>query len=67
MADSRRQVEEAATDIGACLEPFMGGADSRGAYTILKRWYRHASAGVPKPSRMDIEKVRGDFLTLYHR
>ena len=27
MADSWRQVEEAATKIGACLEPSMGGAE----------------------------------------
>ena len=37
VADSRRRVEETSTDIRACMEPSMGGADSCGAYTILKR------------------------------
>ena len=45
----------------------MGGADPRGAYTIMKLWYRHASAQVPNPFRTDMEKVRGDFQTLYQR
>ena len=67
MADYRRKAEEAATDIGACLEPSTGGADPRRAYTILKRWYRYASAWAPNPCRTDMEKVRGDFQTLYQR
>ena len=43
----------------------MGETDSRGAYAILKRWYRHASARAPNLSRTDMEKVGGDFQTLY--
>ena len=35
MADSWRLVEEAAREIGACLEPSTGGVDLRGAYAIL--------------------------------
>ena len=66
MADSRRRVEEAATDIRECLEPSTGGADSWGVYTILKRWYQHESAREPNHSQTDIEKFRGDFQTLYH-
>ena len=53
-------------DIGECLEPSTGGADSWGVYTILNRWYQHESAREPNPSRTDIEKFRGDFQTLYH-
>ena len=45
----------------------MGGVDPRGLFAMLKRWYRHASAWAPKPSRTDMEKVRGYFQTLYHR
>ena len=36
-------------------------------YAVLKRWYRHASMRAPKPYRMDMEKVRGDFQTLSQR
>ena len=36
-------------------------------YTILKLWYQHASAWALNPSWMDMEKVRGDFQTLYQR
>ena len=67
MTDYRRRLEEATTEIGTCLDPDTGGADPRGAYAILKRWYWHASAQLPNPSWTDIEKVRGGFQTLYHR
>ena len=67
MADYWRQSDEAATEIGACLEPSTGGADTHGAYVTLKRWYRHASMWAPNSSRKDIDKVRGDFQTLYQR
>ena len=60
MADSQRRSEEAATEIGACLEPAMGGADPRETYAILKHWYRHASAQAPNLSWKDMEKVRGE-------
>ena len=48
---------------GACHR--RGGP--RGAYAILKRWYRHASAWTPNPSWTDMEMVRGDFHNLYQR
>ena len=68
MADSRIPVEEAATYSGACLEPSAVGADPCGAYAILKRWYRHASARAPTPSRTDMEKVGGGGVhNLYQR
>ena len=54
-------------EIEACLEPSTGGADPRRAYAILKRYYRHASARAPNASRAYMEKVRGDFQTLYQR
>ena len=37
----------------------------RGAYAILKYWYQHASVQAPNPSGEEMEKVRGDFWTLY--
>ena len=67
MEEYRRRAEEEATEIGACLEPSMRGADPRGAYGIMRRWYRHASARDPKTSRTDMKKARGDFQTLYQR
>ena len=67
MADSRRQAEEAATDIGECMEPSTGEADPCRVYAILKYWYRHVSARDPNTSWTDMEKVRGDFQTLYQR
>ena len=67
MEDSRRQAEEAETEMGSCLELSTGGADPRRAYAILKGWYQHASARAPNPSRADMEKVTGDFQTLYQR
>ena len=65
--DYQRLAEEAATEIGTCLDPATGGVDPGGAYNILKRWYCNASARSPNPYRTDMEKVRGDFQTLYQR
>ena len=67
MVDYWRQAEEATVAIEACLEPSVGETYPLGAYTILKGWYRHASARVPNPSQTHMEKVRGDFHTLYQR
>ena len=67
MADSQRRAEEAAPEIGACLETSMGGVDPCRACTILKWWYRHASARAPNPSWMDMEKVRFYPQKLYQR
>ena len=49
------------------MEPSTGEADPHRVYTIMKRWYRHASVRAPNPYRTDMEKVRGDFQTLYQR
>ena len=65
MADYRRKAEEAATDIGACLEPSTGGADPCGAYATLKWWHRHASVWAPNPSQRYMEKVKGEFQNIY--
>ena len=65
MVDSWRKSKEAVTQIGAYMEPSAGETELRRAYAILKRWYRHASACAPNPSRTDTEKVRGYFHTLY--
>ena len=58
---------EAATEINACLESSTGGAYPCRAYAILKHWYQHASARSLNLSQTDMEKVRGDFQTLYQR
>ena len=50
-----------------CLEPSMEVTDPRGVYAILKSWYWHASTRAPNPSWEDMEKVGGDFQTLYQR
>ena len=34
---------------------------------ILKCWYRHTSARAPNPYWTNMEKVRGDFQTIYER
>ena len=54
-------------EIEECLEPSMGGAEPCGAYTIMKRWYWQTSAQAPNTSQTDMEKVRGDFQTIYQR
>ena len=65
LVDSQRQSEEAATAIGAYLDIEAGETDPRGAYIVLKCWYRHVAARAPNTSRTNMEKVRGDFQTLY--
>ena len=67
MVDSRRQGEEAATEISSCLEISTGETDPCGAYAILKFWYWHTSAWVPNPSWTNIKEVRGDFQIIYQR
>ena len=59
------RAEETATSIETCLGPAEGETDPTGVYAVLKRWYQHASARAPKPSRAYMEKVKGDFHTLY--
>ena len=63
--DYRRQTEKDAEGIGACLEPTMGSPDLRGAYAVLKRWYRHTSVRSSKTFRTDMSKVTGDYAVLY--
>ena len=53
--------------IGACLENSTGRADPHREYSILNFWYQHPSAQAPNPSLTDMEKVRGEFQTLYKR
>ena len=65
--DSWRRAEEAATAIGAFLEPAAGYTYQCGAYAVLKRCYRHMSMQATNPSRKDMDKVRGYFQTLYQR
>ena len=35
------------------------------AYSVLKRWYRHASARSPDPFWDNIDNVTKDYTTLY--
>ena len=56
-----------AADIGACLEPEMVDTELRGAYAVLKHWYRHASARVTNPSQADLAKVTKDYTTVYQQ
>ena len=65
VVDSSKQVERAAEEIGTCLELTLGNPDLGGGYTVLKRWYRHASVRAPKSSRKDMSKVMGDYAALY--
>ena len=67
LVDYRRRAGEAAASIRTCLEPSAGETDLSGSYAILERWYRHTSTQEPKISQTDIEKVRGDFQTLYQQ
>ena len=65
IVESQIRAKENAKDIRECLETSAGETDTCGAYSILKCWYRHASARAPNPSRTNMEKVRGDLQTLY--
>ena len=67
LEDSQRRYEEAATVIGACLDPAEGETDPRGSYAVMKHWYRHAATWAPNPSRTDMKKVRKNLRTLYKR
>jgi hypothetical protein len=50
-------------EIQACLNP--EDPDLQGAWNIVKRWYRHATACQPHPAREDLQKVSNDYATLY--
>ena len=67
LVDSRRLSEEAATEIGACIEPGSGKTNLLREYAVLNHWYRHASVWAPNPSHADMEKVTGDFCNLYQK
>jgi hypothetical protein len=61
--DRAKRVEDAAAAIAACMTP--DNPDIQGAYTVLKRWYRHAAARPPKPSRENLNRVSANFHALY--
>ena len=54
-------------DIGACLEPTMGGPEFIWVYVFLKRWYHHVSVRAPNSSQLDMAKVTGDYVAMYRR
>ena len=62
-ADWRKRAEDAAQAIGACLH--SDTPDLQQAWNILKRWYRHATARQPKPSREDLTTITAEYTTLY--
>ena len=64
LVDYRWLMENSAKEIRACLETMTGIPDIRGAYGVLKMWYRHVSTREPNPSRADMAKVTGDYATL---
>ena len=64
---NNESAEKAAEEIAACLEPDTGNLDLRGAYAVLKSWYRHASVRAPNPLRVDMDKVTGDYVAMYRR
>ena len=49
LVDSWRQSGAAATEIGVCLEPVAVKTNICRVYTVLKCWYRNASARAPNP------------------
>ena len=64
--DSRRRAEQAAEEIGALMDVGPDQQpDLKGSYEVLKRWYRHATARQPKPSRQDLTKISNDYAALY--
>ena len=44
-----------------------GDTDLCGTYSVIKHWYRHASARAPNPFRENMDKVTKDYYTLYQR
>ena len=66
IVDYHRGVELETEDIVSYMEipqdtpPYL-----QDAYTILKRWYRHALAQQPHPSREYLKKVSGDYAIIY--
>ena len=61
--DSSHKLRKATEDISACLELVTVKPDLRGAYTVMKMWYRHASIRAPNPLWADMAKVTGDYST----
>ena len=55
-------------EIGTCLDTTQGTSpDIQGAYTILKRWYSHASARQPNSLWLNLEKVSWCNAALYQK
>ena len=64
LVESMCQTEKAAKEIEVCLEPATGSPELRGAYTVLKRWYRHTFARARNPSQADMVNVTRDYAAL---
>ena len=68
LVESRKRAARAAKEIVSCLELASGTTQVlQGAYTILKRWYCHASARVTNTSRAGMAKFTGECAALYWR
>ena len=66
LVDTRYIAEVVVEEIGACLDSPQGTPSYlQGAYSLLKRWYRHAPMCQPQHSWTDLEKVSGDNTALY--
>jgi hypothetical protein len=61
--DRKNRAEAASKEIQACLNPEE--PDLQGAWNIVKRWYRHATARQPHPAREDLHKVSNEYQALY--
>ena len=60
-ADRHRRAATAAEEIGAHLN----NRDYQQAWNVCKRWYRHASARPPTPSRQDLTAISNNWRQLY--
>lgn len=59
--DRKRRIIAAGVAIQAALD----GNDLKGAWDLMKRWYRHASGRSQKPSRLDMQELERVYSTLY--
>lgn len=60
-ADRKCRIDKVATEVDALLL----ANDTRGAYGILRNWYRTKPGHVPKPTIQDEEKTRSEYQALF--
>ena len=66
VVDNHHREDVVAEEIWACLK-YPQGTPSylQGDYSVLKRWHQQESGRQTHPSRNDLEKVSGDYASLY--